>query len=49
VKAQANELKANFSNTLNVEITNLSGEDMKKCFEWEIAIPPAPKDLKASI
>jgi hypothetical protein len=49
VRAQANELKANFSNTLNVEITNLVGEDMKKCFEWEVAIPPTPKDLKASI
>jgi len=49
VKAQANELKANFSNTLNIEITTLTGEDMKKCFEWEVAFPPTPKDLKGAI
>jgi len=49
VKSQANELKSTFSNALNIEMTNLFGEDLKKCFEWEIAIPPSPKDLKASI
>jgi hypothetical protein len=49
VKGQANELKATFSNALNVEILSLKGEDMKKCFDWEVAIPPTLKDLKASI
>ena len=49
VKAQANELKATFSNSLNVEITELKGEDMKKCFEWEVAFPSTIKDLKGSI
>ncbi|MCX6775787.1 MAG: hypothetical protein NT130_03000, partial [Candidatus Micrarchaeota archaeon] len=48
-KSQANELKATFSNALNIEIVTLIGEDLKKCFEWEVAIPPSPKDLKASI
>ena len=49
VKGQANELKATFSNALNVEISDLKGEDMKKCFDWEVAFPPALKDLKGSI
>jgi hypothetical protein len=49
VKGQANELKATFSNALNVEIVDLRGEDMKKCFDWEVAFPPTLKDLKGSI
>jgi len=49
VKSQVNELKSTFSNALNIEVLNLFGEDMKKCFEWDVAIPPSPKDLKASI
>lgn len=48
-KSQANELKATFSNALNIEMVTLIGEDLKKCFEWEVAIPSSPKDLKASI
>jgi len=48
-KSQANELKATFSNALNIEMLTLIGEDLKKCFEWEVIIPPSPKDLKASI
>jgi hypothetical protein len=49
VKAHANELKATFSNALNVEIIDLRGEDMKKCFDWEVAFPSTLKDLKGSI
>lgn len=49
VKGQAGELKATFSNALNVEIVDVKGEDMKKCFEWEVAFPPTNKDLKGSI
>ncbi|NYZ75749.1 hypothetical protein H0N98_00680 [Candidatus Micrarchaeota archaeon] len=49
VKGQANELKATFSNALNVEILELKGEDMKRCFDWEIAFPSTLKDLKGSI
>jgi hypothetical protein len=49
VKGQANELKATFSNALNIEVLNIAGEDMKKCFDWEVAFPPTLKDLKASI
>ncbi len=49
VKGQTNELKAAFSNALNVEMLELKGEDMKKCFEWEVAFPPTLKDLKGSI
>jgi hypothetical protein len=49
VKGQANELKATFSNALNVEISQLKGEDMKKCFDWEVEFPPELKDLKGAI
>jgi hypothetical protein len=49
VKGQTIELKATFSNALNVEIVELKGEDMKKCFDWEVAFPPTLKDLKGSI
>lgn len=49
VRGQATELKATFSNALNVEISDLKGEDMKKCFDWEVAFPAALKDLKGAI
>jgi hypothetical protein len=49
VKGQSSELKATFSNALNLEIIELKGEDMKKCLDWEIAFPPTLKDLKGSI
>ena len=49
VKTQANELKSVISNALNLDMVVLNGEDMKKCFDWEFAIPPTPKDLKATL
>jgi len=49
VKTQVNELRAVVSNALNLDMVILNGEDMKKCFDWEFAIPPEPKDLKAAL
>jgi hypothetical protein len=49
VKTQANELRSVVSNALNLEMVVLTGEDMKKCFDWEFAIPPTPKDLKTTL
>jgi hypothetical protein len=49
VKTQANELRSVVSNALNLDMVVLTGEDMKKCFDWEFAIPPTPKDLKTTL
>ena len=45
-KNRAAELKTLLANALNVEISYLYGEDMKKCFEMEYMIPPTEKELK---
>ncbi len=39
VRSQASELRAVLSSALCAELTPLRGEEMKKCFEWEYAIP----------
>jgi hypothetical protein len=39
VKQQAAELKTVISSTLDTEVTQLSGDDMKRCFEWEYMLP----------
>ncbi|MFH1285936.1 MAG: hypothetical protein ABIH99_05125 [Candidatus Micrarchaeota archaeon] len=49
VKAQSNELRATIANALNVEVVPLAGEDMKRCFEWELMLPPLPQNLEASV
>ena len=48
-KAQANELRATISNALNVEVTQLTGEEMLKCFEWEHMVPPTPQEMEQSV
>jgi len=48
-KVQANELRATISNALNVEVMLLSGEEMKKCFDWEFFLPPTVKELEEQI
>lgn len=40
---QANEIRSTVANALNLEISPIDGEDMKKCFKWEFFIPPEPK------
>ncbi len=39
-KNQANEIKTTISTTLNAEVAVLTGDDMKRCFEWEYMLPP---------
>lgn len=48
-RAQANELKATVSNALNVEVTLLKGEEMKKCFDWEYMIPPTAAEFEQQV
>jgi hypothetical protein len=43
-KAQANDIRSTISTTLGVEVTLLTGDDMKKCFDWEYIIPPVFKE-----
>jgi len=45
-KNRAAEVKTLFANALNVEIDYLYGDDMKRCFEMEFAIPPTTKAMK---
>ncbi|MEM3030318.1 MAG: hypothetical protein QXH27_01155 [Candidatus Micrarchaeia archaeon] len=48
-RAQANELRATIANALNVEVVPLTGEDMKRCFDWEFTLPPTVKELEEQI
>jgi hypothetical protein len=45
-KNQAAELKTLLANALNVEVSYLYGEDMKKCYEMEAIIPPTTKEME---
>jgi len=47
--AQANELRATISNSLNVQVDLLSGDEMLRCFQWEVMIPPTPAELTQSV
>ena len=38
-RVQANEIKALIGSALNVSVIPAVGDDMKKCFEWEYALP----------
>ena len=49
VNAQANELKATISNALNVQVEPLTGDEMLRCFQWEIMIPPTPQELEQAV
>lgn len=49
VRAQARELKVTLSNSLNVQVDQLTADQMLKCFEWEKAMPPTPKELEAAL
>lgn len=49
VKKQVDEIRSTVANALNIEVFPLNGEDMKKCFRWERAIPPEPKDFAAQV
>ncbi|MEM4633563.1 MAG: hypothetical protein QW275_00220 [Candidatus Anstonellaceae archaeon] len=47
--AQANELKATISNALNVQVDVLAGDEMLRCFQWEVMIPPTPAELEQAL
>ncbi len=39
LRAQIRELKSMLANSLLAQVSELKGEEMKKCFDWEYAIP----------
>jgi hypothetical protein len=47
-KNQANEIKSTISTTLNAEVAVLTGEDMRRCFEWEEMLPPIIREVAAT-
>ncbi|MEM2949292.1 MAG: hypothetical protein QXT05_02760 [Candidatus Bilamarchaeaceae archaeon] len=49
VRAQASELKTVLANALNVEVVNLTADEMLKCFEWERFYPVSPHELEESV
>ena len=49
VNAQAREIKAILSNSMNVEITDLIGEDMELCFELDFFPPENNDDLNGMV
>jgi len=49
VRAQASELRTVLANALNVEVVQLTGDEMLKCFEWERFYPISPQELEESV
>jgi hypothetical protein len=49
VRTQANELKTVLANALNVEVLQLTGDEMLKCFEWERFYPTTVKELEEAV
>lgn len=48
-KSQASELRTVMANALNVEVVNLQGDEMLKCFEWERFYPTTAQELEESV
>ncbi|MFH1221983.1 MAG: hypothetical protein V1492_02770 [Candidatus Micrarchaeota archaeon] len=48
-RTQANELRTVLANALNVEVLQLTGDEMLKCFEWDKFYPTSPKDLEEAV
>lgn len=44
-RAHANEIRATVGTALNVEVIPLSGEEMKRCFDWAYAVPPGIREF----
>jgi len=44
-RTRANELRSTVGTALNVEVAPMSGEDMKRCFDWAYTLPPGLKEL----
>lgn len=49
LRAQVRELKVTLQNALNVQVEQLTAEEMKMCFEWEYAFPSGPKEIEESM
>ena len=49
VRAQASELRTVLANALNVEVVQLTGDEMLKCFEWERFYPITPQELEEGV
>jgi hypothetical protein len=49
VRTQANELRTVLANALNVEVVQLTGDEMMKCFEWERFFPITAQELEESV
>jgi len=45
VRQSVNEVRTTIGTTLNVEVAPLTGEDMKRCFDWEFALPPGIREI----
>jgi hypothetical protein len=48
-RAQASEVRSAIGNALNVEIAPLAGEEMRKCFDWELAMPASLDEMRDSV
>ncbi len=46
---QANELKTVLANALNVEVTQLTADEMLRCFEWDKFLPVTVQELEESV
>jgi len=49
LRAQVREVKVILQNALNVQVEQLTAEEMKRCFEWEYAFPSGPKEIEESL
>ena len=48
-RTQANELRTVLANALNVEVVQLTGDEMLKCFEWDKFFPATAQELEESV
>ena len=49
LRAQVREVKVTLQNALNVQIEQLTADEMKRCFEWEYAFPSGPKEIEEAL
>jgi len=48
-RRQVGEIRSTVANALNIEIKPVKGEDLKRCFRWELYIPPDKKEFLSSL
>lgn len=48
-RAQAEQIRTAISNSLNVEVKWLSGDETLRCFEWERFFPPTIRELEDTL